>query len=122
MEYKDFCTLSVYDLIELSEITKLVVNGCIFSPNTRVSELNTDELQILFGENSLEDIIEKYEYERLGVIKCDIRQRLKRYACDNNCVMYINKAYIILHTYTGLQGIKRENFNSAVKAIARNEV
>lgn len=128
MENIDFYNLTVGKLLELNDITQLVVNEFIFSPNTRIGDLKGPELKCLFNEDNIEDIAKKYNCEGrwgseiIGVVKCDIRQRLDWYARSGGCVMHVNEASVCVFTYDSVVLIKRENFDGAVKAITRNKV
>lgn len=128
MENIDFYTLTLGKLLELNDITQLVVNEFIFSPNTRIGDLKGPELKCLFNEDNIEDIAKKYNREGrwsseiIGTVKYDVRQRLDLYARSGGCIMHINKANVWVFTYNSVGCIKRENFDGAVKAIARNEV
>lgn len=128
MKNIDFYNLTLEKLLELNDITKLVVNEFIFSPNTRIGDLNGSELKCLFNEDNIVNITRKYncegrcDSEIIGSIKYDIRQRLDLYARSGGCIMHINKANVWVFTYNGVGFIKRENFDSAVKAITRSEV
>lgn len=127
MEHKDidFRNTTMKKLLELNDITKLVVNGFIFFPNTLVSELTGPELKCLFGEDNIEDIISRYKITGglyLGPIKYDVRRRLDRYVRNGGCVMHINEANVWIFTYDSVVRIERENFNSSVKAIEKSEI
>lgn len=125
MENIDFYNLTVGKLLELNDITQLVVNEFIFSPNTRIGDLKGPELKCLFNEDNIEDIAKKYSREGrwsseiIGAVKYDIRQRLDWYVCNGGCVMHVNEANVCVFTYDSVVLIKRENFDNAVKAICR---
>ena len=127
MEYKnghiDFYTLTVGELLNLdNDEEQLVVNKFIFFPNTYIRELKTAELQLLFGEDTFEDVIEKYPYEKHKEVRHDVQQRLDQYAKNGSCVMYINKAYVILITRDSVHYIERVNFDSAVRTLTGSEI
>lgn len=127
MEHKDidFRNTTMKKLLELNDITKLVVNGFIFFPNTLVRDLMGPKLKCLFGEDNIEAVISKYKCQGglyLGSIKYDIRRRLDRYVENGGCVMRINEANVWVFTYNSVVRIERENFNSSVKAIEKSEI
>lgn len=128
MENIDFYSLTMERLLELNDITKLVVNEFVFLPGTRIGELKGPELKCLFNEDNIEAITKKYNHEGqwssevIGSVKYDIRERLDRYVRNGGCVMHINEANVWIFTYDSVVRIKRENFNSSVKEIAKSKI
>lgn len=125
MENIDFYNITIEELLELNDITKLVVNGIVFFPETRLSELSVPQLKCLFGSENIEDIINSYESEnRLwpGEIRWDIMRKLDGLVRDGGCVMRVNKANVWVYTYNSVVRIRRENFDSSIKAIEKNKV
>ena len=128
MENIDFYNLTMERLLELNDITKLVVNGFVFLPGTCIGELKGPELKCLFNEDSIEAITKKYNHEgrwsseTIGSVKYDIRQRLDWYVRNGGCVMHINDYNVWVFTYSSVVLIERENFDSAVKAIAKSGI
>lgn len=127
MEYKngyiDFYNLTVGELLNIdNKEEQLIVNGFIFFPNTYIRELKTAELQLLFDEDTFEDVIEKYPYHKHKEVRYDVQQRLNQYARNGSCVMYINKAYVILITRDSVHHIERANFDSSVRTLTGSEI
>ena len=125
MENIDFYNITIEELLELNDITKLVVNGIVFFPETRLCELSAPQLKCLFGSDNIEDIISSYESKnRLwpGEIRWDIMRELDRVVHNGGCVMRVNKANVWVYTYNSVVRIERENFNSSIKAIEKNKV
>lgn len=125
-EYKnghiDFYTLTIGELLDIDECEELVVNKFIFFPYTYIRELKTAELQCLFEEDTFEDVIEKYPYQKHKEVRYDIQQRLNRYAKNGSCVMYINKAHVMIWTRDNIQYVERTNLDSAIRALTGSEV
>lgn len=125
MENIDFYNITIKELLEINDITKLVVNGIIFFPETRLSELSVPQLKCLFGSENIEDIISSYASKnRLwpGEIRWDIMRKLDGLVRDGGCVMRVNKANVWVYTYNSVVRIRRENFDSSIKAIEKNKV
>ena len=119
----DFYNLTVGELLNLdNKEEQLIVNGFIFFPNIYIRELKTAELQLLFGEDTFEDVIEKYPYHKHKEVRYDVQQRLNQYARNGSCVMYINKACVILITRDSVHHIERANFDSAVRTLTGSEI
>lgn len=121
----DFYNITIEELLELNDITKLVVNGIVFLPETRLSELSVPQLKCLFHSDNIEDVINSYEAKnRLwpGVIRWDIMQELDRVVRNGGCVMRINDFNVWVFTYKSVVIIERENFDSSIKAIKENGI
>lgn len=121
MERADFYNITIGKLLELNDITKLVVNDIVFFPETRLSELSVPQLKCLFGSDNIEDIINSYESNnRLwpGEIRWDIKRRLiDWYVRNGGCVMHINDFNVWVFTYDGVVRIERKKFDVCVNAI-----
>ena len=126
MEYKngyiDFYTLTVGELLRIDELKCLVVNVFIFFSDTYIRDLKKAELQCLFDEDTLEDVVQKYPYEKYREVRYDVRQRLDSHAKNGGFVMYISQKDIAVITRNDIHYIKRDNFDSAIRTITGSEV
>lgn len=126
MEYKngyiDFYTLTVGELLQLNESEELVVNEFIFFSNAYIRDLKTTELQCLFDEDTLEDVVKKYPYHKHKEVRYDVRQRLSSYAKNGGSVIYIRQENIVVITENDVHYIQRGNFERTIRTITGSEI